>query len=85
MKYIILTTLFLLGCGGSNEDAADTKYKQAYYDCYYESQEFFKKISKIDFKDLKVEDNCNEDTTFLDNPKDEVCLKACIDAFNHYK
>ncbi len=45
----------------------------------------FKKISRIDYKDLNVDDMCDEDTSFLDDKMDSICLKACRDAFNHYK
>ena len=45
----------------------------------------FKKISRIDYRHLKVEDMCDEDTSFLDKEQDEICIKACRDAFNHYK
>lgn len=87
MKIILILTCLLLvfGCEGFNSDESETEYKQVYYDCYHVSQEMFKKISKIDYKGLKVEDMCNEDTSFLPNLEDEICLKACVDAFNHYK
>ena len=85
MKYLFLTAFLLLSCGDFGEQTPESKYKQVYYDCYYVSQEFFKKISPIDYQDLRVEEMCNQDTSFLDNPGDEVCMKACVDAFNHYK
>lgn len=75
----------MVGCGVTEEQDSEAEYKQAYYDCYYDSQEYFKKISRVDYVDLKLEKECNDKSSFLDNPQDEVCLKACIDAFNHYK
>jgi len=85
MKYILITTFLLFSCGGNSEESSETKYKQVYYDCYHISQEIFKKISKIDYRGLNVEDMCDEDTSFLEGDQDEICLKACRDAFNHYK
>ncbi len=85
MKYLLITILLLISCDGYQTDKSETDYKKVYYDCYHVSQDFFKKISKIDYKSLKIDDMCNEDTSFLEGNQDEVCLKACRDAFNHYK
>lgn len=85
MKYLLITALLLLGCDIINENSEETEYKQVYYDCYYISQEIFKKISRIDYRDLKVEDMCDEDSSYLEKDQNEICLKACRDAFNHYK
>ena len=85
MKYLLITVLLLLSCDIYDETSEDTEYKQVYYDCYYVSQEKFKVISRIDYPALKVEDMCNQDSTFLPDQGDEICLKACVDAFNHYK
>jgi len=85
MKYILTITFLLFSCGGNNEISTETEFKQVYYDCYHISQDMFKKISRIDYRNLKVDDMCDEDTSFLDKEKDEICLKACRDAFNHYK
>jgi len=85
MKYILTITFLLFSCGGNNEISTETKSKQVYYDCYHVSQDMFKKISRIDYKDLNVDDMCDEDTSFLDDKMDSICLKACRDAFNHYK
>jgi len=85
MKYLLILTLLLFSCNSNIENTQETEYKQVYYDCYHLSQEIFKKISRIDYRGLKVEDMCDEDTSFLDKEQDEICLKACRDAFNHYK
>jgi len=85
MKYLLIFTLLLLSCNSNSENTPDTEYKQVYYDCYHLSQDIFKKIPRIDYRGLNVEDMCDEDTSFLDKEQDEICLKACRDAFNHYK
>jgi len=85
MKYLLISALLIIACNGNIENSEETEYKQVYYDCYYISQEKFKRISKIDYVALKVEDMCNENSSFLENIEDEICLKACRDAFNHYK
>ena len=85
MKKILIIALLLISCRGSETNKVETEYKQVYYDCYHLSQDIFKKISRIDYRGLKVEDMCDEDTSFLDKEQDEICIKACRDAFNHYK
>ena len=85
MKILLILTILILCWGCDETNKAETEYKQVYYDCYYVSQNMFKKIPKIEYEELKVDDMCDEDTSFLPMQEDEICLKACRDAFMHYK
>lgn len=86
MKILLILSFLLLNCSGDiTTETEKTKEKQVYYDCYHVSQDKFKKISKIDYVGVKLEDMCNEESFFLPDLEDEICQKACRDAFNHYK
>ena len=49
-KVLLLFFLIITAYGCESEISSDDKYKQVYYDCYHVSQDFFKQISKIDYK-----------------------------------
>lgn len=85
MKLLLIFMVLLMSTGCYDTSTEEANYKQVYYDCYYLSQNMFKKISKIEYEKLNVEDMCDGDTSFLEGNADEACLEACRDAFNHYK
>lgn len=84
MKYILILTLLILGCGADDKGDSKQTAKQVYYDCYKVSKNMFKRIPKKDYKDLNVDDLCDEDTSFHEEELDKACNKACRDAYDHF-
>ena len=82
MKYLLVISFLIFSCSGDGSGVMNVKSKQIYDDCFKVSSRMFKAIPESELNNLPVDQLCDEDTSFYDKELDEVCLKACIDAYN---
>ena len=83
MKLSLVLILLILSCGGNIDNVSEETDKHIYDDCYKVSENMFKKIPKSEFKTLKVDELCDEDTSFYGDELDKACERACRDVFYH--
>ena len=85
MKYTAFLTLLIFSCQTNDRGIHEKTTEQIYEECYKASGNMFKKIPEPDFKNLNVDQLCDEDTSFYEEKLDRECIKACRDVFNNYK
>lgn len=85
MKLSLVLMLLILSCGGNNDNVSEETVKQIYDDCYKVSENMFKRIPKSEIKNLKVDELCDEDTSFYEGELDKACERACRDVYDLLK